>query len=28
MRTGMVCFNYLKREITSIPSHFLDKLQA
>ncbi len=28
MRTGMVCFNYFKREIAPIPSHFLDKLQA
>ncbi|HUH73911.1 MAG TPA: thioesterase family protein [Chitinophagales bacterium] len=28
MRTGMVCFNYLKREITPIPSQFLDKLEA
>lgn len=28
MRTGIVCFNYLKKEITSIPSQFLDKLQA
>lgn len=28
MRTGIVCFNYIKREITSIPTHFLDKLGA